>query len=311
MILLEVGNRALRDTIAKLLDAEKRSAVDIVLADFDGVQFHVTTAPEQRNICTISIRWSASGDLKKCGADQRLKAIYGPFLTTPESGYDFSLLIDLDALSPEQQAKLPDDVAMFKRNLFASGFHYVFDSIQKGGNVGLTRINYRDNEALFIKPEGDRVTVIFSINFRDKDDIIYSNVFLQEFANVRKTISAAPGVLFSQRDAPLELKGVQGVYEGEDQGFVSFALFKGHLQEPIRTRVIDNVMMFRDYLHYHIKCSKAYLHTRMRLRVELLLQVLNRAKMKNPDSQKTTMGGKTFTRADGSSGGGGRGGRGQ
>jgi len=296
MILLEVGNRALKDTILKLSDADKRSAVDILLADFDGVQFHVMTRPEERNILTVSIRWSACSDLRKCGADQRIKTIYGPLMISAETGYDYTLQVDLDSLSGDQKEKVAEDVSLLKRNLFASAFHYVFDSVQKGGNVGLTRVNYRDNEALFIKPEGDRVTVIFSINFKDKDDIIYSNVFLQEFANVRKTISAAPGVLFSQKEAPLELRGVSGVYEGEDQGFVSFALFKGHLNEPIRSRVIDTVMMFRDYLHYHIKCSKAYLHTRMRLRVESLLQVLNRAKMKNPETKKTTMGGKTFTR---------------
>lgn len=35
--------------------------------------------------------------------------------------------------------------------------------------------------------------------------------------------------------------------------------------------------MFRTYLLYHIKASKSFLHSRMRSRVEHLLQVLKRA----------------------------------
>ncbi len=35
---------------------------------------------------------------------------------------------------------------------------------------------------------------------------------------------------------------------------------------------------FRNYLHYHIKCSKAYIHSRMRAKTAAFLKVLNRAK---------------------------------
>ncbi len=34
----------------------------------------------------------------------------------------------------------------------------------------------------------------------------------------------------------------------------------------------------RNYLHYHIKCSKAYIHSRMRAKTADFLKVLNRAK---------------------------------
>lgn len=74
-------------------------------------------------------------------------------------------------------------------------------------------------------------------------------------------------------------------------------LFKNHLDPARREKTIDTIQLFRDYLHYHIKCSKAYMHTRMRLRVEALLQVLNRAKMKNANQdEKKTASGKTFRR---------------
>ena len=36
--------------------------------------------------------------------------------------------------------------------------------------------------------------------------------------------------------------------------------------------------MFRDFLHYNIKCAKAYLHSRLRQRTTSFIKVLNRAK---------------------------------
>jgi actin related protein 2/3 complex, subunit 2 len=52
---------------------------------------------------------------------------------------------------------------------------------------------------------------------------------------------------------------------------------------------------FYGFINYHIKCSKAHMHTRMRRRAMGLLQVLNRAK---PDVQKTAKkaDGRTFVR---------------
>ena len=36
--------------------------------------------------------------------------------------------------------------------------------------------------------------------------------------------------------------------------------------------------MLRDYLHYHLKCTKAALHNRMRAKTADFLKMLNRAK---------------------------------
>ena len=127
-------------------------------------------------------------------------------------------------------------------------------------------------------------------------------------------MSNAPTVTYTQRgEVPLELQGVQGVRAGANQGFVSFGmftehclnlqrlpavvLFQTHLAENNQIKTINNIQLFRDYLHYHIKCAKAYMHIRMRARVKSLLQVLNRAR---PEAlvpkEKKLMSGRTFVR---------------
>ena len=52
---------------------------------------------------------------------------------------------------------------------------------------------------------------------------------------------------------------------------------------------ISHIQLFRDYLHYHIKCSKAYMHSRMRARVAEFLKVLNRSKMENKELERKTV----------------------
>ena len=129
-----------------------------------------------------------------------------------------------------------------------------------------------------------------------------ARVFLQEFADVHKRVSGAPPVQFT-RDEPLELKGVPGLTRSANfVGYISFAVFATHVDSDVkRTKVVTLVQGFRNYLHYHIKASKSYLHMRMRSRVVSLLQVLNRAVPdKKTAEEKTagmkTMSGKTFTR---------------
>ena len=49
---------------------------------------------------------------------------------------------------------------------------------------------------------------------------------------------------------------------------------------------VENVIGFRAYLTYHIKCAKAFFHQSMRARVKKMLQILNRARYEPDDKRK-------------------------
>lgn len=51
-----------------------------------------------------------------------------------------------------------------------------------------------------------------------------------------------------------------------------------HIKKENRDNTINLISMLRNYLHYHLKCSKAYMHQRMRAKTNDFLKVLNRAK---------------------------------
>ncbi len=85
-------------------------------------------------------------------------------------------------------------------------------------------------------------------------------------------VQLAPVVSFS-KNVPMELEGV-AVEEGEGVCYISFALFKRHLDDKAEASV-SAICQFRNYLHYHIKCSKVlyfgfYAARFMRILMQLL-----------------------------------------
>jgi actin related protein 2/3 complex subunit 2 len=273
---------------------------DAVLADFDGVKFHIRTSKDN-NLFVVSINWKCIDVLLNNGGNEELAKVYGACMSRldSENGYDLTLQFDLDKAGANKEA-FAENIGQVKRFLLGAPFKKVFREVESGkGGGAVTTLAYRDDEAIYLKPEKDSVSVVFSVNFRDAGDQVLSKIFLQEYVNSRRGINNAPGISYS-KEAPGELSGVAGVEEKESQSFVTFVLFKAHINEKIADKTIGSIQNFRDYLHYHIKCSKAFMHTRMRARVDVLLQILNRARPADMLAlkEKKTMTGKTFIRQD-------------
>jgi len=284
----------------KSFGVDKPDPLETVIADFDGVTFHIHTPDANaRNILHISMSMKCYSQLGPHGVNEKLKEYYPNYLQgSPETNYDVTLIVDT-ATAPSNKEEVARSVARLKRNALSAPYYKVFAEIEaKKGPSPLIALNYRDDEAVYIKPESDRVMVIFNVAFKDSSDVVLSKVFLQEYQDARRTMNNAPAVSFSPKEPPLELKGVSNLRVGENQGFVTFVLFAPHITGKKKDVTIDNIQTFRNYLHYHMKCSKCYLHTRMRERVRTFLQILNRAKSAPESAEKKTITGRTFRRAD-------------
>lgn len=296
MILLEFGNQIIIDTLKDRFAPDSEPAnLDIKFADFDGVQYHISTTPSSKTELIISIYWKCFGELKSYGAEDNLKNEYKDLVTATEDGYNFSVKVDMTKKPADLDAVI-QKISLLKRNALAAPFYKAFDAQLKGQTTDLMQINYRDGEAIFVQGFADRVTVIFETTFKDETDIIFGKVFLQEFVDARRQpgLQNAPQVLYYPKDPPVELKGVKGLKNDDNIGFVTFVLNPRHYEKNKRESAVSLVQTFRDYLHYHIKCSKAYMHSRMRARVESLLKILNRAKPEIQVERNKTASGKSF-----------------
>lgn len=144
---------------------------------------------------------------------------------------------------PEDRDALAMKFALLKRNAMAAPFEHAYEEhyklkeeaskfstedapqgVREGGEV--MSIQYREEEAIYVKASHDRVTIIFSTVFREETDRVFGKVFIQEFVDARRrAIQNAPQVLF-RNDPPLELQGVPGVSNtgtGEI-GYVTFGM---------------------------------------------------------------------------------------
>ncbi|KAK9765738.1 Arp complex subunit [Basidiobolus ranarum] len=298
MILLEPNSMIMEDTIFKILDSDKYEVVDLILADYDSVSYHIST-PETKTQLLISMTMKCYSDLERYGAREILEREFSQYLTNTEQGYNVSLLVDLENFS-EDKAEFSKKIGLLKRYAFAAPFEKAFqEQASENGNAELMTIDYRENESFYIKPSSDRVTVVFSTEFQEEMDRVFGKVFLQEFVDARRqpAIQNAPQVLYSNREPPLEIRGIPNPSTSEGFGYVTFVLFPRHFVEgEIREKTISQIQLFRDYLHYHIKCSKAYMHSRMRQRVSDFLKVLNRAKPEVANAEKKTITGRSFRR---------------
>ncbi|KAL8957206.1 MAG: hypothetical protein Q9193_005464 [Seirophora villosa] len=314
MLLLDYQNVLIQSLLTERFSGASPVSIDQVVSDFDGVTFHLST-PEAKTKILISINVRCYKELVQYGAQEVLEREYGPYIVAPESGYDFSIQIDLEDLPADAEARedLVRRASLLKRNAMAAPFERAFDDflqrqeeaskftresapegVREGGEV--MAIHYRDEEAIYIKASHDRVTVIFSTIFREETDRVFGKVFLQEFVDARRrAIQNAPQVLY-RNEPPLELQGVRGLSDGSngEVGYVTFVLFPRHLTPQRRYETISHIQTFRDYFHYHIKASKAYIHSRMRRRTADFLQVLNRARPENEEKERKTASGRTF-----------------
>jgi len=297
MILLETENRVIEDTLNYKFEIAvaggKQDSIEITVADFDGALYHFSNPNGDKSKLRLSIGLKFYKDLSEHGADELIKREYGEYLQSDtEDGFSVTLLFDLTKI-PNDYKPIVTKVSKLKRNCFASVFEKYFEA-QAAGNVEKRAvINYRDDETMYVEAKKDRVTVIFSTVFRDESDITFGKVFMQEFKEIRRRNQTAPQVLYSHKDPPMELQGVNAAI-GDNIGYVTFVLFPRHTGPKVRDNTIDLIHTFRNYLHYHIKCSKAYMHQRMRAKTSDFLKVLNRARPEDKNKEKKTISGKTF-----------------
>ncbi|KAH9816848.1 actin-related protein 2/3 complex subunit 2 [Melampsora americana] len=300
-----------------LLEDQNRIIHDVLTEKFanDGVRYHLST-PNKKTIILLSMGVRCWNQLIDYGVLEIMKREYSNWISNEtESDYDISLVFEIDKLpiQPEERSSLIKSISLLKRNALAAPFERAFaiqktleanppnpDGPARDPNQDLMPINYRSEEAIYVIPNIDRVTVVFSTVFREDTDMVYGKVFLQEFVDARRrpAIQMAPQILYSNREPPREISHLPGLAASENMGYVTFVLFPRHFSTPeIAFSTISRIQLFRDYLHYHIKASKAYIHSRMRARTNEFLKVLNRAKPEMIDKERKTASGRTFVRS--------------
>lgn len=231
----------------------------------------------------------------RLGAQDLLDRLFPGMEISPTEGFNYALQFDCDNI-PGDAAQFLTSVSELKRHISGGPLDRAIDALlaKRSENLPRMSVEYRKSESMYVCPSAHKVVVVFQIDFADLTDRALARVFLQEFVEAQRAVRTAPPVNFS-KDPPGELTGLPINLKSDTAGYISFALEERHVSGSGKEKAITLLAGFRSYLHYHIKCSKTYLHMRMRKRVAGWMLVLNRA-LPEVESEKKTAAGKTFSR---------------
>jgi actin related protein 2/3 complex subunit 2 len=306
MIFLKEQNMIVEEAVGtRLFDEQpRREPSDITEADFDDVRYKVLVKGDATNYISVHISLGAVGAKikKEYYGPEVMARVYGPLEVAAEPGFDFAVGFDLDAVAPADKEPLLRKVAAMRKHLLGAPVYKALQGIKdgNGGSLPLMVLETRAKEGMFVKPGNDRCTIVFAFAFPDETDNAVARVMLQQFAKEGPKVNGAPPCSYAEaKNPPMEIRELPKVGSFTDGcGFMSFVVFASHISTPAKMdKVIGMLTSFRNYLLYHIKASKTYLHMRMRKKVNGWLQVLNKSHHEKTEKEAKTAGGKTFKRA--------------
>ncbi|XP_010540623.1 PREDICTED: actin-related protein 2/3 complex subunit 2A isoform X2 [Tarenaya hassleriana] len=237
------------------------------------------------------------------GAIEAIKTTYPTgvqILDPPRDGFNLTLKLNFSKLPPDEEYKnsLLTNLASIREVVLGAPLKIILKHLSSRTVAPeldrLVAIMHRPNETFFIIPQPDKATVVFPMRFNDSVDTILATSFLKEFVEARRTagLNNAPSCSWSP-NPPLELEGAPKESLSASAGFVSFVIFPRHVEAKKLDRTVWNLSTFHAYVSYHVKCSEGFMHTRMRCRVESLIQALDRAK---PLEKTRSMNKRSFKR---------------
>ncbi|KAK9707325.1 hypothetical protein RND81_07G189300 [Saponaria officinalis] len=301
MILLQSQSKYLLQLLTtRLLNIDKGVELDCQWFEFDDVRFNVQASAKNPHILLLSVSLPSpppgamfDGGLPS-GAIEAIKAAYGTvvqILDPPKDGFNLTMKLNFTKLSPDEEARhaLLEKLASVREVVLGAPLRVILKHLASRSlapDTGrLVSVVHRPNESFFLIPQAEKVTVIFPMRFKDSTDIILATSFLQEFVEARRSTSlnSAPSCQWSPTP-PQELQGVPEEALSANAGFVAFVIFPRHVEGKKLDRTVWNLSTFHAYVSYHVKCSEGFMHTRMRRRVESLIEALDRAK---PDQDTT------------------------
>lgn len=287
MRILQTSNECIESHLNRLMKTppEDRTALNMVIKDFDDTELHMSIRRKELNVFWLSIRLGCFRQLQEMGVMEKLESVYGGLLCPQAAnGYDVTLCIDLDAHASEEVVKL---VSNLKGIMMSHAILTAWQMTESGSGNSAFKLEYRPGEPMWLVPRAGKLTIVIAVRLLDEDDVIIGKSFLQELHDFRDPmVTDAPNAGLSETEdrrprLPAELSHLgEDIPEGTN--YVVLGLDKCHFRTPaIGENSCSLIQNFRNFMHYHIKCCKANLHIRQRQSVHSLLQQLNRAKEEN------------------------------
>jgi actin related protein 2/3 complex, subunit 2 len=288
MILLNSENSIINETLNLTQNSPvtRLDKIDTEFNDHSGAHFHLYADKDE---IKLSIRLPAWREISQkaelLDSLTKSSALKSLWQEQPDEGYNATIACKIENLTKE----VIDSFSNLKQKILAAPLSFLLEKKTSGEEQTFTVPLGNGNEDFYMATsgaKGDQVIVLFAMKFVDQTDTVLARVFLQEFFDVRSKLEDAPAVLLG-KEPPKELaqaiKNIKSTSSNNDNtNYLTLVLFPRHYEtEAARLHLQKTLPFLPDYLHYHLKCCKAYLHKRMRAKSGDFLKMLNRAKPEN------------------------------
>ena len=280
MMLLDSENAVIKETISNVNSESKAlKLIDTTFSEFSGCEgwFHYCPDSEALRLSLRLPAWRAVQERSDVMAAFKKHYTQPQLLAKAEDDWNVSVEVPLTEL-PKKESLF----TQLRSAILAAPLEAAIEAQKQGTSASFKPVTVNltsdGREAFTVTCQGEQVVFLLSTAFPDQTDIVLARVFLQELFDVRKEgkLGDAPAVLFG-REPPTDLAHLLPKRSG-DLNYLSIVLFPRHFDAEAVRKVLPSL---RDYLHYHLKCCKAYLHGRMRAKTADFLKHLNRAKPEN------------------------------
>lgn len=297
MIFIEDKNIAMENACnAKIIDETKTLAedsdaravpMDVKACDYDGVSLHFRAQGASPRKIEAAISSGSMDALMKFGGKQLVDQEYEKYGATYADS-TLTLKIDCDDL-PEAPEIVVAKIANLKRKVYGAPFDQCLHALSSGdSSITPFCYKYRKDSRIFLTPGDGHVAVVVQIIFADTTDQELAKIVLQEFAEAQRAVSGSPAAFFKIDELPKAAQDAakgskEDLSEGDCLGFfLQLTINKNHVKTVEKRERITGLMInLRSYLLYHMKCTKAYLLSRMRTKHHDLIKALNRSRPMN------------------------------
>ncbi|GFR45830.1 hypothetical protein Agub_g7194, partial [Astrephomene gubernaculifera] len=242
-----------------------------------------------RGVATVSQPSTAPAAAAAAEGDQQQQA------QQQQGRYQVALDVDLALLcrlSGGQREGWSRSLASLRLLLAGHPLRQVFRALEAGSlSAGPPVVCCNTpGQVYIIRPVSpDCVALVFPLRFTSRQDCAIGVACMQEFVEARRgaSLGRAPSCNYLVREVPRELAGVDlssllgsaggGSGGGHSGGYLVFSLTRRHVAGPQMEGVVWSLATLHQFIAYHVKATKAMMHSRMRRRVAAMTDLLGAA----------------------------------
>uniref|UniRef100_A0A1D1Z0N6 Arp2/3 complex 34 kDa subunit n=1 Tax=Anthurium amnicola TaxID=1678845 RepID=A0A1D1Z0N6_9ARAE len=297
---------ALMELLDNLHSMEKLRDIDHYIYQSGSVRYHIqASASDSKNIYLsmstplLSPDISHSRDLHGCTL-QEIRRAYSDIVEvveTPKEGFILTLKVNLAKLPQrkEDYMKTITKISSLQAVVLSSQLNDMLWNLgSRDISHGMHRpikLVFHPREPFFVIRMPEKFTVIFPMRFKDDTDVVIATSFFQELieACYSSASAKAPTCTWSPIP-PAELRGESLQSLSTNGGFVSFDINSSHVKGAKMEKTTWILLNFYAFVKYHVKCTRGFIHRKMRQRLESLSEVLQKSRVGEDKDDKKVQG---------------------